>query len=186
MSESDGYVYFDTVSVDEICDFVYDPDGPINQWLDEQGVTRADTTDGICLGIGIASGAISSETGPGAVFVGAVAATLCKGGQYACKLEEFAAELSGCGTVEFDIYLSTNVVVGARGHIIGIPGIVVPKCSSLTVEEILNAAESAGADFLDTGEDLLQDIESGATDCADDLSECGEDVIDQGEDLIGL
>jgi hypothetical protein len=174
------------VDTDEICNYIYDPDGPINQWLNRQGVTRTDTTDGICLGVGISSAIITSETGLGAALVGAVAATLCEGGQYACKIEEFVAELSGCGTVEFDIYLATDVQVTARGHVVGTPIIVVPKCSSLTLEDVLNAAESAGANLLNAGEDLLHDIESGASECADDLFECGEDAVDQGADQIGL
>lgn len=186
MANFDGYYHYTTVSGDEICDYVYDPDGPINQWLDRQGATRADTTDGVCLGIGVASAIITSETGPVAVGVGVVAATVCEAGNFACWAEEFAAELSGCGTVEFEIHLSDNVQITAWGEVVGTPIIVAPKCSSLSGEDVLNAAESTGADLLDAGEDLLDDIESESEDCVDDLYGCGEDVIDQGSDLIGL
>ncbi len=189
MPEFEGYTHETTVNVSEACDTIYSPDGSINQELDDRGVERADTTDALCVVVGIGTAIAGTKVGPVGSAGGFIIGKLgCQAGVYSCVVEDFATGLSGCGDLELEIHVREVIETDATGEPLSNQGpvLVAPKCSDLSLADVIDAIESMGGDILEQGDSLIDNITDTGGDVVDDFTDTGEDIVDQGANFIGL
>lgn len=153
-ADIENYRYFATVNYDEVCEYIYSDDSPLNSYVKEHGAHTGSLT-AICAGIGLGGAA---ATGGASMLLAGLACASTAGG---CFVEGIISESTPCGDVKAEMHASENLPHGFP------PVFIVIKCESgllrdefvdayVTSVSIANELSEAGGDIEDEGEDLMK------------------------------